>query len=246
MRQRLEIGDWRLKVNLQSPVSSFFSIMLKRTITLVLILLVIGLGASASAQEPNRAGLVVVLADGTAVTRCVEFAEDEINGLELLNRSGLAMETGTASFGTSVCRIEETGCPGNDCFCQCKGGDCVYWSYWHWRDNGWQYSQAGAGIYQVKNGAVEGWTWGPGTPQDAPEPPAVTFDEICAAPVVVPTEVSEAIVATTAVEPTIVATAVPAPQPAASGPTQWLGYAFLGLIVVGLGGLLLVKGRKAS
>ncbi len=74
MRQRLEIGDWRLKVNLQSPVSSFFSIMLKRTITLVLILLVIGLGASASAQEPNRAGLVVVLADGTAVTRCVEFA----------------------------------------------------------------------------------------------------------------------------------------------------------------------------
>ena len=233
-------------MNLQSPISSLFPIMLKRTITLLLILLLIGLGVSASAQELNQAGLVVVLGDGTAVTRCVEFAEDEINGFELLSRSGLAVETGTAAIGASVCRIEETGCPGSDCFCECKGSECVYWSYWHLRDDGWQYSQAGAAIYQVKNGAVEGWTWGPGTPQDAPEPPAVTFDEICAAPVAAPTEMSVEIVEATAVEPTIVATAVPIPEPAVSGQTQWLGYAFMGLIVVGLGGLLLVKGRKAS
>lgn len=211
--------------------------MLKRTVFLTLIFLLIGLGASASAQELNRAALVVVLDDGTAVTRCIEFAEDEINGFELLNRSGLAVETGTASFGASVCRLEETGCPGSDCFCQCKGNDCVYWSYWHWRDDGWQYSQAGASVYQVKNGAVEGWTWGPGTPQDAPEPPAVTFDDICAALVAAPTETSVA---------GVEATAVPTTEPTAVSQTQWLGYAFLGLIVAGLGGLLLVKGRKAS
>jgi hypothetical protein len=204
--------------------------MLKRTITLLLILLLIGLGASVSAQEPSRAGLVVVLGDGTAISRCVEFAEDEINGFELLNRSGLAMETGTASLGTTVCRIEETGCPGSDCFCQCKGGDCVYWSYWHWQEDGWQYSQAGAGIYQVINGAVEGWTWGPGTPQDAPEPPQITFEEICASPVAVPE----------------MATAVPAPESTTSGQTQWWGYAVLGLIILGLGGLMLAKGRRTS
>lgn len=213
--------------------------MLKRTLTFTLILLLIGLGTSVSAQEPNRAGLVVTLEDGTAVTRCIEFTEDEINGLELLNRSGLAVETGAASFGASVCRVEETGCPGNDCFCQCKGGNCLYWSYWHLRDDGWQYSQAGAGIYQVKNGAVEGWTWGPGTPQDAPEPPAVTFDEICAAPAAISQE--------TALEPTAVTTpieTIPASEPASSGRAQWLGYGLLGLIVVGLGGLLLARGRK--
>lgn len=215
--------------------------MLKRTITFTLILLLLGLGASAWAQEPNRAGLVVTLADGTAVSRCVEFSEEEITGLELVSRSGLSVETGTASFGTSVCRIEETGCPGNDCFCQCKGGDCVYWSYWHLGDDGWQYSQAGAGIYQVKNGAVDGWTWGPGTPQDAPEPPAVTFDEICATPAEVtaaPTGMSEEVAAAP--------TAVPAPESTPTGRGQWLGYVLLGLIMVGLGGLLRARGRKGQ
>lgn len=210
--------------------------MLKRTITFTLILLLISLGVSVSAQEPNQAGLVVTLEDGTAVTRCIEFTEDEINGLELVSRSGLEVETGTASFGASVCRIEETGCPGNDCFCQCKGGDCVYWSYWHLRDDGWQYSQAGAGIYQVKDGAVEGWTWGPGTPQNAPEPPAFTFDEICTTPVETPVAISQ--------EVGPEATAVPAPESSTSGQNQWMGYGLLGLIVLGLGGLLLARGRK--
>lgn len=219
--------------------------MLKRTITLTLILLLVGLDASAAAQEPNRAGLVVALEDGTAVTRCIKFTEDEINGLELLNRSGLAVETGAASFGASVCRIEETGCPGNDCFCQCKGGNCLYWSYWHLGDDGWRYSQAGAGIYQVKNGAVEGWTWGPGTPQNAPEPPALTFDEICAAPAEEPAAISQEAVPepTTAAAP-IETIPVSTSQPVSSSSVQWLGYSLLGLIVVGLGGLLLVRGRK--
>jgi hypothetical protein len=211
--------------------------MLKRTIALTLILLLIALTASVSAQEPNRAGLVVMLEDGTAVTRCVEFTEPEITGFELLTRSGLDVETASVSLGAAVCRLEDTGCPGNDCFCQCEGGgDCVYWSYWHLRDGQWQYSQAGAGMTRVQNGTVQGWTFGPGTPQDALEPPPTTFDEICAAPAAAPEAA--------AAEPTVVATAVPAPQPATSGSNQWLGYILLGLIVMGLGGLLLARGRK--
>jgi hypothetical protein len=216
--------------------------MLKRTIILSLILILVGLVAVASAQETNRAGLVVVMEDGTAVTRCVEFAEDEINGLELLSRSGLVVETGTASFGASVCRIEETGCPGSDCFCQCKGGDCVYWSYWHLQDDGWQYSQAGGAVYQVKDGMVEGWSWGPGTPQDAPEPPLMTLDEICAPPV----EATEVPIVSVVTED---ATAVPAPtitESTNNGSVQWLGYGLLGLIVLGIGGLMVIRGRKGA
>jgi hypothetical protein len=210
--------------------------MLKRTIFLVLILVAGGVTA-VTAQETNRAALVVLLADGEAVTRCVEFDEAEVTGLELLNRSGLEIVTAAEAMGPAVCSVADTGCPANDCFCQCKGGDCVYWSYWHLREGEWRYSQAGASIFQVSDGMVEGWTFGPGTPQDALEPPLLTFDEVCAAP---------------AVELTVVATAVPQPtidqpaEPEAANQTSWLGYGLLGLIVVGVGGLLAARGRKTQ
>ncbi|MCB9422456.1 MAG: hypothetical protein H6667_21820 [Ardenticatenaceae bacterium] len=213
--------------------------MFKRTIALILILLLIGLAASASAQETNRAGLVVMLVDGTTLIRCVEFTEPEITGFELLTRSGLDVETASVSLGAAICRLEGTGCPGSDCFCQCKGGgDCVYWSYWHLQDDQWRYFQAGAGMTRVQNGTVQGWTFGPGTPQDALEPPPTTFDEICAASMVAPEAVT--------VEPTVVATAVPDPIPTESSSNQWLGYGLLGLVVLVAGGLLLARGRKGQ
>ena len=209
-----------------------------RLVAFTLILLLAGWVAPISAQEANRAALVVVLGEGTAVSRCVEFAEAEINGLELINRSGLAMETGTASFGASVCTIDGTGCPGDDCFCQCKGGgDCVYWSYWHLTDGEWQYSQAGAAAYRVKDGMVEGWVWGPGSPQEAPEPPPITFDDVCDDPTAPVEGVEEAAPAGTAVPPST-------EEPASSSALQWLGYGLFLLIVVGLGGLLLARGRQ--
>lgn len=141
------------------------------------------LPASASAQDgPNRAGLVVRFADGRVETRCVAFNEPFISGLELLTRSGLpALVDANSGLGGAICRIADQGCtiPTQDCFCRCQGVTCEYWAYYHWIDAGWQYSQVGASGYQVKDGALEGWSWGPGNFSSGTEPPQIAFDQVC-------------------------------------------------------------------
>ena len=132
------------------------------------------------AQDTNKAALVIRLSETSVATECVEFPEDEITGLELLQRSGLDFGVDVQGLGAIVCRIDQTGCSSEDCWCQCKGGgDCIYWSYWHQIDNDWQYSQAGAAVYAVRDGAVDGWSWGPGAVNAALAPPDLSFDDIC-------------------------------------------------------------------
>ena len=209
--------------------------MKRSVVYLLFITLVATFLPAVLAQETNRAALVVVLAGGETVTRCVEFGEPQISGFELLNRSGLAVEAGGSNLGASVCRIGETGCPANNCFCQCAGGACEYWSYWHLLDGNWQYSQVGAGAYQVGAGAVEGWSWGSSSPDEAPEPPPLTFAEVC-----LEQEPDTAAVAATTAPPV-------APTSAGDGAAgQWLAYGLLGLIVVGLAAALLAAQRRSS
>jgi hypothetical protein len=141
-----------------------------------LFFLIAGLATAVSAQEENRAGLVILLGDGSVVTRCVSFTESEISGMELLSRADVDLVTADRRMGTTVCNLSGEGCPANDCFCACQGGDCVYWSYWHQQEGVWRYSNIGASQYTVENGDVEGWVWGLGSPTEAPEPPPLTFD----------------------------------------------------------------------
>lgn len=143
-----------------------------------------GVAAPAALPAPlqatqNRAALVVSTGD-SVLQRCVAFAEEQITGYDLLLRSGLNVEVDTTGQGVLVCRIGTTGCPADDCFCACSGGgDCVYWSYWHRGAEGWAYSQQGASTYQVTDGAVDGWVWGPGSVNQASPPPDLTFDDVC-------------------------------------------------------------------
>ena len=125
---------------------------------------------------PNRAALVVRYGDGAVQTRCIAFSEDEIGGDELLDRSGLL-----PVFGPSMelCSINGEGCPSDDCFCQCPFPNCEYWAYYHWKDTGWLYATEGAAGYVVKNGALEGWSWGPGDFSQGTQPPVMSFDQIC-------------------------------------------------------------------
>jgi hypothetical protein len=166
----------------------------------------------ANAQTPNRVALVVQYAPEAIVTRCIEFTEPEITGLEVLQRSGLEIVHSGGAGGTIVCKIGETGCsqPGN-CFCQCQGTDCMYWSYWHLQEDAWQYSIIGASLYRVQPGTVEGWTWGVGTPSDAPKPPLLSFDEICRIETPTPTSTD-----TPAATNTLVPTGTPLPSPASA------------------------------
>lgn len=161
------------------------------------------------AQSENRAALVINYGDRVA-THCVAFSEPQISGYELLVRAGRSVEVEAGGMGAAVCRLDGTGCPGDDCFCQCRGGgDCIYWSYWHRNGGAWQYSPVGASNYQVSDGAVDGWSWGPGSPDQAIPPPNLSFADVCA----------PAAATATSPPPTAVATATSLPPTATSAPS---------------------------
>ncbi|HEY3110847.1 MAG TPA: hypothetical protein VGL23_18965, partial [Chloroflexota bacterium] len=95
----------------------------------------------AEAQSgPSRAGLVIRYSDGRTETRCVDFAEAQISGYELLRRSSLPLAVAQGSEGTAICKINGDGCDPAQCL-TCRGGP--YWSYFHFVNGEWQYSVVG-------------------------------------------------------------------------------------------------------
>ncbi len=175
--------------------------------------------ARAAQTTQPRAGLVVRFGDGSTRTACVALDEDgEANGEELLRASGLSTVTVfSTSNGALVCKIEQEGCPKEDCLCQCKnlGQDCRYWAYYRLGTAGWEYSNVGASGARVRDGAVEGWSWGPGGVDNGVEPPLITFSEICALPATA-TPTATTVPSATAMaqpNPTVEPTATTAPAP---------------------------------
>jgi len=143
-------------------------------------------GEHAAAEQPNRAGLVVTFSDGSTLSRCIEFSEEEINGVELLTRSGVPLVSWGTGAGAAICKIGDDGCNNpNDCFCECSGSDCQYWAYYALENGQWQYASAGASLRKVHNGDVDGWAWGSGKAGQGAMPPLLTFEKIC--PPLVPT-----------------------------------------------------------
>lgn len=133
------------------------------------------------ASDANRVAVVVDFGNGQVASRCVSFSEETITGFDALERTGLPVETDFQTGGAAVCRIDQQGCPSDDCFCSCRGGgDCLYWSYWHLADGVWHYSSAGSALYRVGDGAIEGWAWGLGSVTQASPPPIVSFSDVCA------------------------------------------------------------------
>ena len=127
----------------------------------------------------NQAGLVVTFGDGTTETICVSFSEDQINGYELLQRSGLTIvsEFFPSQNGYGICKISNGGSDGcnypeEDCFCNPDG---LFWAFWILENNStWEFSQVGVSRAPVNNGDVQGQKW------DGEDPPPVcTFEQIC-------------------------------------------------------------------
>lgn len=136
-------------------------------------LLICGNIQRAAAQTPNRVGLVVAYGNGSVEKHCVSFADESLTGLEVLERAALTLQVSYNSVGAAICKIGTVGCPADDCFCDSPPN---FWSYWHLKDGAWSFSSLGASNISVKDGAVEGWIWGPGqsNPSDL-----VTFEEVC-------------------------------------------------------------------
>jgi hypothetical protein len=150
------------------------------SISLAALLLALLAGPSA-AQEASLsfAGLVVRHADGELAYAYVGFTEDEINGVELLKRSGLDIVTVTfGGLGEGVCSIDEHGCPATECrkrVCQGPTDESPFWQYFRQETPGdWKPLALGASQTKVRNGDLDGWSW---TPKDAGLP-SLTIQEI--------------------------------------------------------------------
>ena len=191
-----------------------------------------------------RAGLAVFWGDNSLYTTCISFTESSISGLDLLQRSGLVVETATnPTQGTAVCKIGEVGDPSNDCF----GSMPNYWAYFQMGATGWEYSVTGAEKGQVMDGSVNAWSWGKG---DAPA--LITFQNICeGVAYVLPTAVESPVVATDTSEPSPVPTLVhatlppqitPTPVTAQKGAGTYIVYASI-LLVLGVLIIYLFRSR---
>jgi hypothetical protein len=182
----------------------------------------------------NRAGLAVFWGDNSLFTVCVSFTESSISGLDLLQRSGLALETATnPTQGIAVCKIKDVGDLSNDCF----GSMPDYWSLWSLGANGWEYSVIGADQSKVMDGSVDAWSWGTGNP-----PELITFQNICeGVPYVLPTAAQTLVPPTNTPELSPIATSVRTTLPLQSTPTAAVAQRGLGTYIV-YASILLVLG----
>ena len=162
------------------------------------------------AQAPPRAGLVIVHGDGNVATSCVELGSEGISGYDLLSKSGIEVLAEPSGMGMTICKLDGEGCgiPQESCFCQCKGSPCIYWSYWQMVDGAWRYSNLGAANTRPSNGSLEAWVWGDGTSGQAPQPPAMSFADICPATTISTTLVGEQAETETASNPAAISARV--------------------------------------
>ncbi len=156
-------------------------------LVLVLVLLAVTAGAAFAQGSPTKqVGLVVTFADGTTHTEIVTVPANA-TALDALRAAHLTIATADTSFGPALCKINTTGCPADDCFCD----SAHFWAYYHLSGTAWAQAMEGAGAYVPANRAVEGFAWSGVDAQYNPtvQPPVYTFDQLLAAqnpPVAVP------------------------------------------------------------
>lgn len=130
------------------------------------------------AQDLSVAGLIVDYGDGRVSYAVVPFEEDEINGLDLLNRSGLdVVSVGFGGLGDAVCQVSDTGCSVDDCrtrMCQTSDRESPFWQFSKLEDEEWLMMATGASGAKVTDGDIYAWSW-TGTPPDLP---VITLDAL--------------------------------------------------------------------
>lgn len=137
-----------------------------------------GVAASDAPRDrgENRAGVIIMNGRRQDQTFCVTFDEPTITGEQLLERTGSEVVESRTQMGAAVCKIGKRGCPAGDCFCKVP----VYWNYWTFdaRSKTWKYSDVGAAMRTVDDGAIDAWVWSTGK---EPTPPKMTLNQICSA-----------------------------------------------------------------
>ena len=139
---------------------------------LVMVWLGVAWAATVGAQDgggvDNHAGLVVRHGDGRVTYAYVAFEDDELDGIELLRRTGIeAVTIPFGGLGEGVCSLEGEGCGVSECrrLCQTGGSDSPYWRYFGLdAGEGWSPFELGASSATVRDGDVQLWSWSPDEP----------------------------------------------------------------------------------
>lgn len=164
----------------------------------------------AAGQSVSRAAVVVDLGDEVRTAR-ITFS-GEITGIEALQLAGFdPVVRAYGGTGGAVCAICDHGCPSDATCLTCGGAD--YWAYFRAPagTSSYTYSPAGAGATRVRDGDVEAWKWGRGSP-----PRFVSFVEVWGEPATTTTAAPPQ----TTPEPKPPATmAAPPPASSATAPT---------------------------
>ncbi len=161
----------------------------RTSIVLVLVLVLLALTASSALAQggaTKQVGVVIAFPNGTTHLQVVTVPA-AATSLDALRAANVTIATADSSFGTSLCKINTTGCPADDCFCDAEH----FWAYYHLANGAWASASEGVGAYVPANRAVEGWAWSGFDAQFNPtvKPPVYTFEQLLAAqnpPVSVP------------------------------------------------------------
>jgi hypothetical protein len=111
---------------------------------------------------------VIQHGDGKVLDRCVGFDSEQVNGEELMKKSGVQYQTQSFSFGVAVCQIDRE--PAQ--FTQCLPAGAPYWALWLAQGGAtWTMPPTGVSGLTVKQGDALGWRYTPAAePSPAPPP----------------------------------------------------------------------------
>lgn len=192
-----------------------------------------------SASTKDVAGLVISYGDGAYSYAIVPLDGKQIDGVTLLERSGLSvLAIDFGGYGQGVCKIEVAGCDVSACrtrLCQTSDSASPFWKYLVSGDSGWVLNPLGASGTKAEAGRVYGWAWAGGNGVPA-ELPLLSLDEVIVR--------SGFDVDSSPMRTSLHSTGLPGAN-APSGPSLagYVGAGFI-LICVAIGGIFLV--RRAS
>ena len=131
----------------------------------------------------HRAALVIEHGAGwpgpRVLWKCVEFAQEAISGLALLELAGVnsGQPPQVYNWGggaDTVCQLDRQPTPVPDrCFGPTSGPN---WSDWYVTPSGWVARSTGVSGYTLHDGDIEGWTY---TSAYGAPPPSTSFGQVC-------------------------------------------------------------------
>ncbi len=144
-------------------------------LTVVALLALTATAAFAQTGGTKQVGLVVTFPDGSTKTEVVTVPATA-TAIDALRASKQTVVTAEGAFGTSLCKINDTGCPAEDCFCD----PAKFWAYYHLNGGAWEGAMEGVGTYVPANQAVEGFAWSGFDANFNPivQPPVYTFAQL--------------------------------------------------------------------